>query len=220
MTMEETMSAPAEATSRIRSLARVGDIMTLFGMALIVWYSAEAAYTMIFAPAEYDRMLAFAYSVLSADPGFAAIFEAGQQKYPTPESYSLLARVLVLLSSNLINFLALYALYWARELFRGYGRGEIFTEASAMRLGRVGWMITLLAPVGFVADFGVLKTIVVAAAPVADAVSFGAANLAILVYIGVGELDAFAIVIGLLIVLVGRILSEASKISDENRSFV
>lgn len=220
MVTDETMSERVEATGRIRSLARAADIVTLIGMALIVWYSAEAAYTMIFAPVEYDEILAFAYSILSTDPGFAAIFEAGQQKYPTPESYSVLARLIVLLSSNLFNLLALYALYWARELFRGYGRGEIFTEASAMRLGRVGWMITLLAPVGFVANFGVLKTIVVAAAPMADAVSFGAADLAILVYIGVGELDAFAIVIGLLIVLVGRILSEASKISDENRSFI
>ncbi|WP_282609505.1 DUF2975 domain-containing protein [Pelagibius sp. Alg239-R121] len=220
MVLEETMAGQGRATGRIRSLARFAQILTLVGMAVIIWYCAEAAYLMAFSPAEYDEMLAFAYSVLSSSPDFAPVFEAGQQKYPVPESYSPLARAIVFVTSNMINVLALCALYWARELFRGYGRGEIFTEIAAMRLGKVGWMVTLLAPIGFVADFGLLKTVVVAAAPMDSGLSISAADFALMAYISVSELDAFAIVIGLLIVLVGRILSEASKISEENRSFI
>ena len=218
--LDETLTLPQEAPSRIRSLARFAQIITILGVAVIVWYCAEAAYLMVFASAEYDQMLTFTYSVLSSSPEFAPVFEAGQKKYPVPESYSPLARGIVYVTSNLINVLALFALYWARELFRGYGRGEIFAEVAAMRLGKVGWMVTLLAPIGFIADFSVLKTVVVAAAPMETGLSFSGADFALMAFISVSELDAFAIVIGLLIVLVGRILSEASKISDENRSFI
>lgn len=220
MILNETLSVRGEAPSRIRSLARVAQIFSILGMAVIVWYTAEAAYLMMFASAEYDQMLTFAYSVLSASPEFVPVFDAGLEKYDVPESYSPLARLLVLFSTHLTNFLGLYALFGAWELFRGYGRGEIFTEVAALRFSRIGWMITLLAPVGFVGDYGFLKTIVVAAAPGDAVLSFGPVDWALAVFINVGELDVFAIVIGLLIVLVGRILSEASKISDENRSFI
>ncbi|WP_179954053.1 DUF2975 domain-containing protein [Denitrobaculum tricleocarpae] len=220
MMMQETLSERVQATSRIRSWARGAEIVTFIGMAVIVWYCGDALYSLIFGSSEDEKLLTFVYSFLETNPEFAPVFEAGQPKYPPPEKYSLTARTVIFLSSNLINVLVLFALYWARELFRGYGRGEIFNEISAQRLGRVGWMITFLAPVGFISDYTLLKTILVAAAPGEAALTFGAPDLALIAYISVGELDAFAIVIGLLIVLVGRILSEASKISDENRSFI
>ncbi len=220
MILNETLSIQGEAPSRIRSLARFAQIFSILGMAVIVWYTAEAIYLMMFASAKYDEMLTFAYSVLSASPEFVAVFEAGLPKYDVPEGYSPQARLIVLLSTHLTNFLGFFALFCAWELFRGYGRGEIFTEAAAMRFSRIGWMITLLAPIGFVGDYGFLKTIVVAATPGEAAWSFGVVDWELAVFINVGELDVFAIVIGLLIVLVGRILSEASKISDENRSFI
>ncbi len=220
MMTQEAMTERTQATGRIRSWARGAEIVTYIGMAVIVWYCLDSLYSLIFDAAEDEELLTFVYSFLESSPEFAPVFEAGQEKYPAPERYSLWARILILLSSNLINVLALFALYWARELFKGYGRGEIFTEFSALRLGRIGWMITFLAPIGFISDYTLLKTILVAAAPGGAVVSFGAPDLALIAYISVGELDAFAIVIGLLIVLVGRILSEASKISDENRSFI
>lgn len=220
MSLYETESERDRATSRIRSWARGAEVITLIGLAVVVWYCADAVYSLMFEAAEDEELLKFVYTFLEASPEFAPVFEAGQEKYPAPDSYSLLARSIILLSSNFINVLVFFALYWARELFRGYRRGEIFTDASALRLARIGWMIALLAPVGFISNYVLLKTLVVAAAPGDAALSFGAPDLALIAYISFSELDAFAIVIGLLIVLVGRILSEATKISDENRSFV
>ena len=101
------------------------------------------------------------------------------------------------------------ALIAACNLFSGYRKGAIFTAVSAKRLALVGWAVVALAPVSTLAE-------TLAEAWLARIISPAATKIDI----SLSENDVYAIVFGLLIVVVGHIMHEAVKLSDENQSFV
>jgi hypothetical protein len=85
----------------------------------------------------------------------------------------------------------------------------VFIPVTALRLRRIGWLIVALSPASILAN------------------TLGAALLAcwktgdeLEISIGIDSTDIYAIVIGLLLAVVSRIMLEAIRIYDENGAFV
>ena len=107
--------------------------------------------------------------------------------------------------------LAVYVLgLWiARDLFRSFARGEIFTEAAARKLRRLGIVVTAIAPTMIIA-----RTAAVLALTIEN--PDGERVLAI----GISGTDFAIAVIGILLSVIGWIMLEAARIAEENRQFV
>ncbi|WP_020591756.1 DUF2975 domain-containing protein [Kiloniella laminariae] len=205
---------------KIRSLARTAQIIAIIGITLIIWLMIESFRTAVISPDEIAEIMSFVRENIGESPDFKEAVANGIIGYPLPPSYSLEFRALFFIIPLLSSFLGLYALFYALRLFRGYRRGNIFTETSANRLARIGWSVVLLAPVTSLEEYWILKAILVTPSPLSILTSYNGHDLTLFSIVGVEQLDAFAIVIGLLMVLVGRILREATKISEENQSFI
>jgi hypothetical protein len=103
------------------------------------------------------------------------------------------------------------ALLFGFQLFRGYRSGEIFTPAAGQRLARVGWCIVAIVPVAL-ASKAILSRVFAA--------EIQASGGLISLSPTFSDLDPGTIAFGLLAIIVGRVLGEAARLSDENRSFV
>lgn len=101
------------------------------------------------------------------------------------------------------------ALASARGLFEGYRRGEIFTLAASARLRFIGWMVVLLAPVG-------MLTRTIGIAVFTAWTEPGRLNIDL----EIGDGEVYAIVFGMLIVVVGHVMYRAIEIDTENKAFV
>ena len=100
-------------------------------------------------------------------------------------------------------------LWQMRRLLGGFRRGEIFTEESARRLGGVGWIVTAMAPFSILCNTLTVLALTWSNAP-------GKRSFAL----GIDDADILAVTVGLLIVVVARVLTEARRIADENDAFV
>lgn len=108
-----------------------------------------------------------------------------------------------------VTAIFIFALWTAYRLFADYARGEIFTELAASRLSRIGWAVVAMSPSSTLVD--TLSTIVLTInnPPGQRHVS-----------ITLDATDLIAIVGGLVLVAVGRIMLEATRVAEENRQFV
>jgi hypothetical protein len=97
------------------------------------------------------------------------------------------------------------------KLFGGYRRGEIFTQSAANRLNLIGWAIFAMAPLGLLTKF-VLSRLIAGSAQY----SIGGMSLSF----SIADIDFAAVAFGLLAILIGRVLGEAAKLSEENQQFV
>ena len=95
------------------------------------------------------------------------------------------------------------------KLVAGYLRGDVFTLEAANRFRVIGWMIALLFPIGVLCQTIAHMLVTLWTSP---------GRLSI--EIGIGDGDVFALVFGLLIVVVGHVMYQAIAISEENKSFV
>lgn len=102
-----------------------------------------------------------------------------------------------------------YGLLTARRLFLGYAGGDVFSESAGRRLARIGWSV--------------------AALPIATNISITIAALLATWDAGPGQrilkfsfsgADFLALVYGVLLIVVGYVLTEAARLSEENRQFV
>jgi hypothetical protein len=109
----------------------------------------------------------------------------------------------------LVDIAGLLFFWTARRLFQVLRRGGIFTETAASLLRRIGWIIMSLGPIS------ILSKMIGGALVVAWATG---SELAI--NLTIDDADIYALVIGLVIVVFGQIMFEATRIADENRSFV
>lgn len=101
------------------------------------------------------------------------------------------------------------ALVLAFRLFQAYKRGEVFTPRTAWLLNHIGWLIAALAPLS-------MLTYTVAVAVYSWWIEPGDLT----VHIKLEEGDIYALVFGLLIVIVSHVMRQAIAINEENKGFV
>ncbi|MCG8558603.1 MAG: DUF2975 domain-containing protein [Hyphomicrobiales bacterium] len=178
--------------ARIRKLARIAEISALLGMTVLCGSAAYLAGLMLTSSAEIDVYLE------------QELLPKGVTATVTP-----FVRTVAYALAMVPFLVGLYALGRARQLFQGYRCGEVFTSSAAKRLSTVGWAVFALAPVSILTKSIALLTMTWLNAPKAR--YFG---------IGLEQTDIFAIVFGLLLVVVGHILHEAALIAEENKSFI
>ena len=177
---------------RIARIARIAEIVAIIGMALIIITQVYAAYLVAIASPEIDALIRENFDA------------AGNGLTITTAT-----RVATFVINQFPLLFGFWALYAARKLFRGYREGRIFTSGAADRLSSVGWAVFLLAPAYLVANTASILVLTMLN-------ETGNHRFAI----SIDESDIFALVFGLLIVVVGRILHEAAILSNENKSFI
>jgi len=190
-----TISANNENRSsmlRIERLSAAGQWVTTLGLGVAAALVLAGGYLLVFEPAQFDRAVA---SVLVPD-NVQVRFSAGLRG----------AAFLILLP---VIALAVFWLLRARRLFIVFRRGEILTEETALLFVQIGWALVALMPVSIVIRTlgGLLATL---------NAGIGNQHLAI----GLGSEQLMALILGLLLVVVGRILEEATRISDDHRLII
>ncbi len=190
-----TISANNENRSsvlRIERLSAAGQWVTTLGLGVVTALVLTGGYLLVFEPAQFDRAAA---SVLVPD-NVQARFSAGLRG----------AVFLILLP---VIALAVFWLLRARRLFIVFRRGEILTEETALLFVQIGRALVALMPVSIVIRTlgGLLATL-----------NAGVGNRQLA--IGLGSEQLMALVLGLLLVVVGRILKEATRISDDHRLII
>lgn len=107
------------------------------------------------------------------------------------------------------DVIALFMLMHIRTLFIGIRRRGIFTDQTARRLRRIGWLLFAIGPINIFASMGATMLLGYWRDPTALHGS-----------ISLEDGDFYAMVIGLVIVAVGHIMVDATRIETENRAFV
>jgi Protein of unknown function (DUF2975) len=105
----------------------------------------------------------------------------------------------------------LAALWFGWQLFRGYRRGEIFTQSAANHLTRIGCALFAQTPAGLLIK-AYLSRIV--------SVPENAGGAAISMQFSITDFDFSSIAFGLMAILIGRVLGEAARLSEENKQFI
>ena len=179
-------------TKNITTVARVAEIAALIGMLII---TAVFFYSIYFLIAD---------SVLT-DTQIVDEFLAQGTQASFTTTQRLVGATLMLLS----DFLGLFGLFTARKLLIGYQRGEVFTVLAATRLKIIGWVVVLLAPISQISEtVGIFYFTKI--------VNPGHTRLSL----SLEDTDVYAMVFGLLIVVIGYVMYEAVRISEEHKSFV
>ena len=177
---------------RITSLARTSEIIAIAGMLTIAIAVAILAFLLVTNSTLIDEILReqFLFGNVNA-------------------TMTRLTRTLAYLAFLLPAVMGLLVLNQIRMLFASYRSGKIFDTRAARRLATVGWtLLVLVAVLIFSQSLGLL-ILTWLNAPGDRTVGIG---------FGLGEI--MSLVVGLLLIVVGRILEEAVAISDENKSFV
>ncbi|HGG65427.1 MAG TPA: DUF2975 domain-containing protein [Rhodobacteraceae bacterium] len=105
--------------------------------------------------------------------------------------------------------LGMVMIFTIRRLFIGIRKIGVFVPQTARRLRIIGWVIIAMAPVSILSEFVVYALVQM----------WANSNLAAM-QLSFDDTDVYAIVIGLVLVVVGHIMLEAIRIYDENGAFV
>ncbi len=208
------------AVQRIRRLSKIAWFFTAFGLLILIWTFGEPLIALALGSNEFQEILREAHGFLARMDEYAPVREALGEPMLIRERYDWFTVMFTLAFSSDTEVIGIYALIWAGNLFRGYGRGDIFSEQAATRLWHIGLAILVIAPIGAVTEMFALKAIVLNQKPWTALFDFGSLDISLLGVVGIEEVDAIAVVIGILILVVARILGEAAKISEENQAFV
>ncbi len=100
-------------------------------------------------------------------------------------------------------------LWHARALFLGVRRQGVFVDQTAKRLTIIGWIVVALAPADILSTTAI-SWVVRALNP----------DKGIQLIFAVDDGDIYAVVVGLVIVVLGRIMTEAIRLYRENGEFV
>jgi len=184
--------ASRSATLRIERMSMAGQWATTLGLGAVAALVVASAFLLSFEPARFDRAVA---SVLMPDS--------------TQTRISPGLRGAVFLTLLPAFALAVFWLLRARRLFILFRRGEILTDETARLLVQIGWALVALLPVSIIIRTvgGLLATL-----------HAGEANRQLA--IGFGSEQLMALILGLLLIAVGRILREAARISDDYRLII
>ncbi len=162
------------------------------GMMLIAAMIVFSLYCLFFDPSVIDTYIKEAF--LSPD---------------APIKLSFWERVLGLGLVIVIDILGFVAFCYAYKLLTDYQNGDIFTLASSAKIRLIGWLIVALSAVDKIVVlvgvliFGYLQT------PKGVTIRFE-----------VEEQDIYAIIFGLLVVVIGHVMYQAVLISDENKAII
>ncbi|MEP0519205.1 MAG: DUF2975 domain-containing protein [Hyphomicrobiales bacterium] len=175
-----------------KSLLRWAQVATLSGLAMFVLAFGYFTYASLTDPTFFDVQLVDLFE----DPNITGPFTNLER----------FTAVVLMLIEDSTGILALWASF---RLFTEYRRGNIFTLTAAARLRFIGWMVVLLTPIDMVVEtFGTaLYTHWAQPGKVNISISFE-------------DVHVFALVFGLVIVVVGHVMYQAIAISDENSAFV
>ena len=110
---------------------------------------------------------------------------------------------------QLTDIVAVVMLVQTRALFAGIRRRGVFTDTTALRLRRIGWMVFTLGPASVLVNGA--STVLI---------NHWRDPTGVHGALSVSDGDLYAMVIGLVIVAVGHIMVDATRIDAENRSFV
>ena len=179
-------------TGKIIKIARTAEVAALIGMLIIAIVFFFAVYFLVGQGGQADAHIIRQF----LDDGVQASFTTSQR---------LVGASLMMLP----DFLGLFGLYTARKLFAGYQRGDVFTALAATRLKIIGWVLVMLAPVSQIADTIGIFYFTRLIEP-----------KRVRIDISLEDTHVYAVVFGLLIVVVGYVMYEAVRISEENKSFV
>jgi hypothetical protein len=105
--------------------------------------------------------------------------------------------------------IGIYIFLQAVQLFRQYMGGKVFTFEAAGKLNKIGWAVTALAPLGILFETLAVLALTIYNPP-------GQKQLSI----GISETEIYAIILGLLLVTLAKILHEAANISEENQAII
>lgn len=113
-----------------------------------------------------------------------------------------------------LAWLATYAvgglMIWTiRAMFTGIRRDGVFTLDTARRIRRIGWLFFSLFPA---------STLVVTAE--VAMMTYWNDRSELVMMVGLEEADIYSILLGLVLVALGHIMTNAVQISNENKAFV
>jgi Protein of unknown function (DUF2975) len=188
--ISDTASTEAQA-DRIKLLARWGQIMCLAGIVMAVG----------------TVLLAMVHQGFRDHLMFGGLQVNGGAPFPLSEN----VRQTMIQSLLLPTLCQALALWFGFRLFSGYRSGEIFTCAAGQRLARIGWCLLAMTPL-------CLFTKALMARQLDREIAASSSSLSLSPTIA--DFDVSGIAFGLLALIIGRVLSAAARISDENRSFV
>lgn len=126
-----------------------------------------------------------------------------------PLQLDLGARAMGLLASALPSALLIYVLWQLWLLFGRYGRGEVWTLASARHLHRAALAMTALAPA-----LPLAKTLALLA------LTLGNPPGQRLLSLGLSMQDYLTLLFGLVLLAVATVMREAVRMAEENAEFV
>ncbi len=184
--------AGVDAQLRIQTLSNVAKWCARFGLFAFALAMLFLAYELLYDPSELEEL----FEQNKLPKGFIA-------------GLPFVVRSLLFVVAVASMFPGVIGFCVATELFSSFSKGEVFTSVAAGRISLIGWALVALPladTIGNLLISGILalfKTI--------GEVSFT---------VDFDEGDLMAIVFGLLFVILGRVMMEAVKISEENKQFI
>lgn len=119
------------------------------------------------------------------------------------------SRILAFVFEITPMLIGIYIFLQAVQLFRQYMSGRVFTFQAADKLNKIGWAVAALAPLGILFETLAVLALTIYNPP-------GQKQLSI----GISETEIYAIILGLLLVTLAKILHEAASISEENQAII
>lgn len=186
------MSVAPKPIDRLQSTANIGIWLTTLVLILL---AGVIGYTV--------------WTALSDSDG-AARFLSDQLDMAHPIPLLNVPQALLLVAVWLItDIIALAFLWQTRQLFKGIRARGIFTTDTARRLRRIGWLVFAIGPASVVLNLGCTMLM----RYWQDPTRLGGS-------VAIEDADFYAMVVGLVIVAVGHIMVDATRLDAENRSFV
>lgn len=135
------------------------------------------------------------------------VFDLGVDKYePNFSGAKLWIIALIASVQGIMGFILFLT---ARALFIGIRTMGVFVQNTARRLRIIGWTIVVMAPASILSEL-ILTALM----------RWWADNSEFTVQISIADTDFYAVVTGLLLVVVSQIMLEAIRIHEENGAFV
>ncbi len=179
-------------SNKITVISRNAQLVTLAGLVLLFSVLIYLTYLLVANGAQLDIDIAEEF----LEPGKTLALNFGQRLIG-----------IVLISLDMI--VGIVGLYKASQLFSGFQKGQIFTTEAASQIRTIGWAVVALVPASMIHD-------TVGAIYFYQILNPGKINLNVSFTDG----DIYALVFGLLFVVIGHVMLTAVTISEENQSFV
>lgn len=190
--MTRNQPTQTAAASRLFRTASWGIWITTIVMCILIGIICFFLYKALIDPDHLSRMMADQVDLAGASP----LLSRGQA----------LGMTTFWLASEIIAFVMLFK---TRALFYGIRSDGIFTDLNARRIRHIGWIVLALAPVSILVDTGTIF-LLRRWRDVTD----------VHIDISLSDGDLYALVVGLVLVALGHIMVDATRIHAENRAFI